>query len=329
MMNENLQQKLELFVSNVNGIKKSFPWQEPMVKRLASLIYALEGQEMNATAVVKQHRTIKDSVSAFSTFRGNLSVLIAAMLSLAKNPRERFADTQEVYRLLKAEKFRTSDYLVAAAYEIASQANRADFPAVIRRMREIFLAMRSNNRFLIGADDYIYAAMLALAGLDADDAAEKVRRMYELLRADFPFLTSRSCLLHLAQIMVLGERKEQCVSNLIHMNRILREHKIRLDKSMVLPSLGVLAAFVNDPHKLAAEITASVNFIRTQKGFGAFSVMSQEINMYAVALISTNHLAATATSTMVTNLLIAQQTAMMVAMITATQVASQSAAAGC
>ena len=328
-MNNELQQNLERFVNNVNGIKKSFPWQEPMVKRLASLIYALEGQEMNATNLVKHHRMIKDSVGAFSTFRGNLSVLIAAMLSLTENPRERFADTQEVYRMLKAEKFRTSDYLVAAAYEIASQANRADFPVVIQNMREIFLAMRSNNRFLIGADDYIYAAMLALAGMDADVAAEKVRRMYELLRADFPFLTSRSCLLHLAQIMVLGERQEQCVANLIHMNRILREHKIRLDKSMVLPSLGVLSAFVNDPHNLAEEINAAVDFLRAQKGFGAFTVMSQEINMYAVGLISANHLAATAASTMVTNLLIAQQTAMMVAIISVTTVASQSAAAGC
>jgi len=327
-MNPEHQKLAAHFLANANGIRKSFPWQEPMIKRLTSLVFTLEGRELDAKAVVSAHKMLKSSVGAFSTFRGNLSVLIAAMASMTDDPAARLADAQEVYALLKAEKFRFSDYLVAAAYEIAAQAKRADFPQVVLRTREIFLAMRANNRFLIGADDYIYTAMLALAGFDAQTASDRVRDIFAKLKAEFPFTASRSCLLHLAQIMTLSDRTDACVANLIHLNRVLRSHKIRLDKSMVLPSLGILSALTTDPGTLAAEIEAMVEFLRGQKGFGRFSVMEREINMYAVALICRSELAKSTASTAITNMLIAQQTAMMVAMSAAVITATSAPATG-
>ncbi|MCL2188025.1 MAG: DUF4003 domain-containing protein [Defluviitaleaceae bacterium] len=325
-MNRELENRLTHFVKNTHSIKSSFPWQEMMIKRLAALIFTMEGRDMNAPAVVKTHKLLKDETGIFSTFRGNLSVLIAAMASTADNPRARIMDTLHVYDLLKAEKFRFSDYLVAAAYEIASQAKEADYATIVHNTREIFLAMRANNRFLIDADDYIYAAMLALAGFDSATASDRVKHMYADLRADFPFTVSRSCLLHLAQIMVLSDRTNHCVPNLVHMNRVLRSHKVKLDRAMVLPSLGILSMLPVDPDSLANEIISVVNFLRTQKGFGAFSVMQAEANMMATALISTTHLAQSTTTTAITNMLIAQQTAMMTAIIVANSVAVSSAA---
>lgn len=319
----------ELFIANINGIKKSFPWQEPMVKRLASLIFALEGRKLDAQAVVHAHNILKSSTGVFSSFRGNLSVLIAAMASMTDDTVMRLTDAQVVYGLMKQEKFRSSDFLVAAAYEIASQSTRTDFPQIVTHTREIFLAMRANNRFLIGADDYIYATMLALAGMNASTAAENVRILYARLREEFPFTTSRSCLLHLAQIMTLGERTEHCVSNLIHLNQILRSHKIRLDRSMVLPSLGILSALDTQPDSLADEIRATVEFLRAQKGFGRMSVMEAELNMYAVAFIVGTSLAKTAASNTITNMLIAQQTAMMVGMMAAISASTAAASRGC
>jgi len=322
-------QMTQLFLDNASNIRKSFPWQEPMIKRLTALVFALEGKELDSAAVVAAHKTLKNTTGVFSTFRGNLSVLIAAMASMTDDPATRLSDTQTAYQLLKNKKFRSSDYLVAAAFEIASQTPHNNFPHVIHQTREIFLAMRANNRFLIGADDYIYAAMLALAGFDAQTAGDKVRDMYTRLKAEFPFMTSRSCLLHLAQIMILSDRTEHCVSNLIHLNRILRSHKIKLDRSLVLPSLGILSTLPTNPDALAEEIKNTVDFLRTHKGFGGFSVSSAEINMHAVALISRHSLAQATASSAITNMLIAQQTAMMVAMSAAVMASSSAAAASC
>jgi hypothetical protein len=321
-MNPELEKKLQLFVNNVNSIKKSFPWQEPMTKRLAALVYALDGKELDAAALTKTHRLIVQETGIFSTFRGNLAVYIAAMLALSKDPQALFADTQAVYKMLKAEKFRISDYLTAAAYEIASQAKREDYAQVVQRARAFFLGMRANNRWLVCADDYIYSAMLALSDLDVEAACEDIAKIYASLKSSFPFTLSRNCQYHLAQILVLGEKTQQCVDNLIHVNRILRSHKIRLDRSMILPSLGILSMFPADPDALAAEILAATEYLRAQKGFGRLVVTSAEILMQAVALISNNELAKPTMSTAVTNIIIAQQTAIMVAIIASTTAAA-------
>ncbi|MCL2204785.1 MAG: DUF4003 domain-containing protein [Defluviitaleaceae bacterium] len=325
-MNPELVKRLDLFVGNVKGIKKSFPWQEPMAKRLAALVYALDARELDAAALAKCHRMIKEQTGIFSTFRGNLSVYLAAMLALSDDPQERLGDTLSVYHMLKGEKFRTSDYLIAAAYEIASQAKREDFAQVVRRTRAFFEGMRANNRWLVCADDYIYSAMLALSGLDVDEGCEMISKIYAYLKSNFPFTLSRNCQMHLAQIMVLGEKTQQCVDNLIHLNRVLRSHKIRLDRSMVLPSLGILSMLNANPDTLAGDIIAAVDFLRAQKGFGRLSISQAEITMQAVSLISNSELSKTALSTAVTNIIIAQQTAMMVAIITASTAATSAAA---
>ncbi|MCL2499520.1 MAG: DUF4003 domain-containing protein [Defluviitaleaceae bacterium] len=325
-MHVDLEKKLHLFISNANGIKKGFPWQEPMAKRLAALIYALDGKELDANALAQNHRMIKEETGLFSTFRGNLSVYIAAMMAMKANPHERFAEVREVYALLKAEKFRMSDYLAAAAYEIASQAKREDYPHIARRAREFLVGMRANNRWLVCTDDYIYSAMLALSDLDVAVGCERIKHVYDCLKMNFPFTMSRNCLLHLSQIMVLSDKTERCIENLIHMNRILRSHKIRLDRAMILPSLGILSMLPTDPDTLADQIFSVTDYIRKQKGFGKLKVSNGEVMMQAVALISDSELAKTALSTAVTNIIIAQQTAMMVAIIASTSAAASAAA---
>ena len=113
------KEKLNLFAANAQAIKKDFAWQGPMVKRLAALLYALENKPIDCEAVRLSHELIKDSAGVFSTFRGNMSLCIAAMLSLRNNQDELLSNTMAVYDLLKDEKFWSSDFLVVAALQIA------------------------------------------------------------------------------------------------------------------------------------------------------------------------------------------------------------------
>jgi hypothetical protein len=325
-MNAELEKKLNLFVNNVGAVKEGFPWQEPMAKRLAALVYAIEGRKLDSVAIANCHRMIKKETRMFSSFRGDLSVLIAAMMAMSSDPATRFSDTLAVYNMLKTEKFRSSDYLVASAYEIAAQGKQKGFAQIVQRAREFFLGLRANNRFLIGADDYIYAAMMALTDMDVAEGCERVKNLYAKLREEFPFTTSRSGLLHLAQILMLSDGTENCVSKIVHMNQTLRKHKIRLDSGMMLPSLGILVALSANADELASDINDTMNFLRGQKGFGVFSIEKSELLMQTVALISSSDLAKAAASSVVTNLLIAQQVAIMTVIIASSSAATASSA---
>jgi len=329
-MNQQVESMLNLFTQNHQNIRTEFVWQEPTAKRLAALAYALAGESLDFERIKSCHQMIKSEVGAFSNFRGMLSVYVAAALSLTPDPQQLLEDTLRVYDLLKEQRFWGSDYLVVTAYEIAVNAKRFDHEHIAARTRGFYDEMKSNHRFLVGSDDYIFAAMLALTDLDIHDGANKIKAIHIRLKEEFSRFTSRNSLLTLAQMLALGGSTEEGAYNIGKLNRALRNRKIKLDKTYTMPSLGVLSLLNLDPCKLADELIAVTDFLRKQKGFGALSVSPQELQLYAVSLMTHAHvgeeqagITKAGVTTSITNLLIAQQVAIISSM------AAMSAAANC
>ena len=320
-----IKQKATLFADNVRAFQKDFIWHGNPAKRLAALVYTVEGKTVDTEVIKASHKLLKDNVGAFSTFRGNLAIYIASALSLAKEPSILLPEVLRVYDLLKAEGFWASDYLVATAFEIAANTPPQDHVNMAQRTKTFYDEMKANHRFRIGQGDYIFAAMLAMSQLDPHEGAVKMKRLFQRIKAEFSAFISRNSQLTLAQMMTLGGSTEDCVTNLAHLNRTLRQQKIRLDKTYTLPSLGVLGLLNVNHHTIANEITDMTNFLRAQKGFGYFSITTHELLMYVVALIGSCHIeddniTRASLTTSITNLIIAQQ----VAIISGIAVASAS-----
>ena len=330
-MNIQLKNKLELFVENNQSIRSDFVWHDAMANRLVALTYALEGKKVDNEAIKKCHKMLKSEVGVFSTFRGNMAVYIAASLSLNEKPQQLLADMLEVYDLLKQEGFWASDYLVVTAYEIAANTESHNFWHIAQRSMEFYKEMKANIRFHIGQDDYIFAAMLALSEIDVHEGALKMRHLFRQLKQEFSAFTSGSSIVTLSQMLVLGKSTDKCVQNLLKLNRVLRKKKVRLDKTYTLPSLGVLGMFTVDKYAFADDLVVARDYLRTQKGFGAFSVSTQELLLYAVSLITNaymgdagNNVMKAGVATSITNLIIAQQVAIMVSISAATTAAAAS-----
>jgi len=331
-MNQRVESKLTLFVKNCQDIRGEFFWQQPMANRLAALAYALADKPIDSDRIRDCHNMIKGEVGVFSNFRGMLSVYVAAALSLSPDPGQLLNDTLYVYGLLKEQKFWGNDFLVIAAYEIALNAKKIDYERTAERTRAFYDEMKANHRFHIGQDDYIFAAMLALSGIDVRIGATKLKGIHVRLKEEFGRFTNRNSLLTLAQMMVLGGNTDQCVDNITRLSRTLRKRKIRLDKTYTLPSLGVLTLLEKDHHQLADELIAVRDNLRSQKGFGAFSVSIHEILLYAVSMLTHGYIGdaqaditKAGITTSVTNLIIAQQ----VAIMTSIAASSAAAAASC
>ena len=328
-MISSLQEKLSLFAENVDAIRNNFVWQEASAKRMAALVYTLGGKTIDNDAIKEAHRMIKNEVGAFSTFRGNLSIYVAAALSLSDRPEKLLADTLHVYDLLKKQGFWAGDYLVVTAFEIAANAEAPRQGHIVSRTREFYDAMKANHRFHIGQDDYIFAGMLALSDTQPQAGAVKMKRIFERIRSEFSVFIGKGSMLTLAQMMVLGGSAEACVDNLKSLSRALRVQKIKLDKAYTLASLGVLGLLDVDSAVLAADIADARDYLRRQKGLGHFSVTTPEILLYTVALVSaayagasSDNLVLAGVTTNVTNLIIAQQVALIVATTSAVTTAS-------
>ncbi len=320
--------RLELFADNAQIIKKEFTWQNTLTKRLAALLYAQEGRRVDCEAIRQCHALMKQNTGAFSAFRGNMALCIAALLSLSPNPQQVFNETLKVYDLLKGVKFRASDFLVVAAYQVAVQADTSDYENVATRARSFYDGMKARHFFYTGQDDYIFATMLGLTNLEVTGGAARIEQLYSRLKGEF---SSKNSVQALAQVLVLGNSDDSATNRLLSLRNALRMRRIKLDKAYTLPVLGILALLPVEIDRIVGDIGTAQNTLRAQKGFGVLSVTTQELLLFAASIVAGDYAESikdgvlTATlSTSITNIMIAQQAAVIAAISASTAAAASS-----
>lgn len=104
-----------------------------------------------------------------------------------------------------------------------------------------------------------------------------------------------------------------------------------MDKTYTLSSLGILSLLPSDRDSLVDQIVETQDWLRTQKGFGGWSIDKQELLLFSSALIAIqyvenlrNGVLTSAISTSITNIIIAQQAAMAAAAAASAAAASSS-----
>ena len=194
-----LQKKLDLFTKNTLAMRDDFIWQEASAKRLVALVYALDGKSIDSDAIREAHSMIKSEVGVFSVFRGNFSIYVAAALSLSDDKNQLFSDTLAVYDVMKKQGFRSNDFLGITAFEIAVNADSSQFSEIAERAMEFYNEMKANHRFLISANDYIFAALMALQvpRLEPHETANKLKKLYIHLKDELSFWLANSSILTL------------------------------------------------------------------------------------------------------------------------------------
>lgn len=324
-LNQSYISRLELFVDNAQQVREAFKWQNASVNRLAALLYAVENKRANVEAIRTCHEMIKNNTRGFSAFRGLSAICIAALLSLSAQPEQQFADTLAVYDLMKERSFKGSDYLVIAAYQIAAHTPSAQYGTVIDRTLAFYEGMKARHRFLTGRDDYIFAAMLGLSGIPVEQGVERMEQLYTALKPEF---SSGNNVQALTQVLVLGGENLHTPEQVLRLRDSFRAQDIRLDRGYTLTSLGILALLPYQESELTRSVSETYEYLREQKGFGGWSINKQELLLLSAALVSyqyvddvKNGLVQSTLSTSITNLVIAQQTAIAVA-------AASAAAAG-
>ena len=326
-MNQDITTALTLFTENVQATKKGFAWHHIGTKRLAALLYTLQNKTIDCAALKESHALIKDRVGVFSMFRGNMSIFIAAMLSLDDGCKLRLADVTEVYDILKAAKFGASDYLAVAAYLIVADTGRENYKITVSRAKQFYDGMKKNNWFHTGQDDYIFAVMLGLSDIEVTAGTERIKELYDRLKKEFKRAGGGS-VQALSQMLTLGGKTDEALTHLLQLRDSLKSRKVKLDRPYTLPALGALSLLPVDGEILVRDILEAQNYLRAQKGFGAFSISMQEILLFASAIISSVYAKDMSTtvvassSVSIINIIIAQQ----IAMIVAVSAASTSAA---
>ncbi|MDR0417147.1 MAG: DUF4003 domain-containing protein [Propionibacteriaceae bacterium] len=320
-----IERKLLLLSENVQAIAKdkSLKWYEG--HNLTALLYAQENKSIDCQAVRDCLGLIKANTKGLSALRGNVSMALAALLSLSDAPETLFGKVVTVYDMLKAVKLSRSDYLVMAAYLIASRAAASDFQRVVDRTRAFYDGMKEDHVFLTGEDDHIFAAMLGLSDLDETTGVVRIEQLYQRFKGEFG---GKNSVQGLAQVLALGD--EQAAQRVIPLRDAAKARNVRMDKSLVIPMLGLLALLPVRTDAVASELAEASDFLRQQKGFGVLSADNKERVALAAAVVADEYaaegaggvVAATLSSSILSILIANQIMMMMIMMSTVTVVAA-------
>lgn len=313
-MKERYAKKVPLFAENAQKIKKSFPWQNALMKRTAALFYAAAGKEVDVDAIKRSMELLRASTGLFSAFRGNAAMSVATLLSLSDDPQGQLLNTLSVYALLREAKFASSDFLAMAAFTIAAGADPQNHADAVKRARAFYDAMKRAHPFLTGQDDAIFAAMLGLSDIGLAEGEARMERLFAALKPEFG---SGGGTQALAQILTLAGESDEAVKRLFALRDAFGEKKLRFDKGFSLPSLGVLSLLGAGAEEVVSDTFGIFDFLKGQKGFGFWTTTKQELMIFAAALVAMEQaeegILAAALSVSVANIMIAQQAAVMAA----------------
>jgi len=276
--------KLKLFAENATKVKEGFKHDNEIAKRLAALIYALDGKPIDISAITSGCEIMKGGTHALSVFREDISISISATMSIKGNQKTLFDRTAAVFEMMKDAGFWSSWFLAAAAYLVAVNSEPNDHKQTVARMRSFFEGFKARHRFSAGNGTIIFATVLALSEADMIKSVENVERLYLQLEKEF---SEKSIAITMAQMMVAGGMLDKAsTERILALRDAFKAKGMRLDPAFTLVPLGFLAQLPADVNILVEDIKEALMFLKSQKEVGPFE---QELLLYSMAITASGY----------------------------------------
>lgn len=321
-MNQQLQEKSNLFVINRERIAKQFAWESPYIIPVSSMLFTEQNRMADIERLKQCNAILKRKAGAFSSFRGCAKMALITRMALSENPEAYFDQVSQVYQMLKKIRWAGSEHLVVAAMTIAGHVQPETVSEIVDRTGGLYAQMKSNHPFLTSDEDVTFAVLLALSGIEQDTLIGEMETCYQILK---PAFLSSNAVQTLSHILALDARTSgvKC-RQVMELYESLKQQGRRFDSDS-LAVLGGLALLDADRGQLVSEIVETDEYLKKQKGFGIFGIGGKQRLMYAALLVMNLYAAdiGSMQTTMITSVaaaIIAQETAMIVA-ITCTSAA--------
>ena len=259
---------------------------------------------------------LKDRCGTFSSFRGNMTMVVTAYMAAADEPELFLEDMLSIYNRLKEHFHWSSTYLAIAASIIAQLGDAAYYDKIIADTDLIYQEMKKNHPFLTSGEDIALCALLSMSGKRYDDLFRDMEECYDGLKGFVRSGNSRQSLSHVLSLYPQPPRSK--CENVIRLYKELKEAGCRYGKGYELASLGVLAMSDWDYHNLVLEMMELHDYLKKQRGFSSMSLSKPQRLMFAGFMLMDSYSyedmgSAVLNSTVAA--IIAQQVAMMCVMV--------------
>ena len=192
--------------------------------------------------------------------------------------------------------FSNSQYLPVASMVIAGLTEPGFYEECAARTRQIFELMRAEHPFLTSGEDSVFAALLALSELDEQAIVEQTECCYRILKGSF---FSPNAVQSLSHVLALcdGDPEEKCARTL-ELQRAIRDRGCLYGTGYELATLGVLAMLPGSRDALVDDLVETDAFLSRQKGYGIFGPGKKMRLMHAGMIVTSDRMSVELPGTM-------------------------------
>ena len=184
-MRETLNERCRLFIENRDAAKSAFPMESSYMYAICASYFMNKGVVATTEGLKEAKAILKSRANMFSGFRGTVQLSIVAMLALEENKEKCMDDAMAIYALLKKKFVFSSDYLPVAAIMVARSVPSEKWEEVVERSRRIYDLMKAEHPFLTSSEDCVFAVMLAMSPRGDDDMIRNIETCYNILKDRF------------------------------------------------------------------------------------------------------------------------------------------------
>ncbi|MBO4384468.1 MAG: DUF4003 family protein [Clostridia bacterium] len=326
-MERDLNKALCDFIRYRETIRHAIRMQSDYIYPVAAAMFLSAGKKPDADELKKVRKLVRGSVSIFSNFRGNTELPLVAILASGNDPEGAWDRTQKNYALLK-ERFMASEHLALAAAMTCSGRD-GGFSETAVRAKRIYKRMRREHPFLTGAEDSVFALLLALDPRSDDELIDDMDECYRLLDLRFPKGNGMQAASHVLALANGSPRDK--ADRMIELFDAVRDAGGRYGTELELAQLAALSVTDGDTAELARLVMEADSFLKKQKGYRpVFGHTRRTRLMHAALIVSviSGENTANAVASQTALSMIAAQQAAICAMAASSSAAAAAASSG-
>jgi hypothetical protein len=279
-MNEVLKSKLDAFVENRNIISKGFKFESDQLSVAAALVFANAGVKADIDKMKECRTILKGKTKALSGFQGMVELILLSKMSLQEDPGLYFDDVLRVFEMIKSSKIVEHYEEIMAAVNVVDMGRVNDVDAIVAKYKDLMEKMKKEHPFLTGKDDSPFAILLAMSDKDVDSIITEMEECYNYMRENFK--AGRNATQGISEVFTLydSDVKTKC-DKAIQAYDLLKERGAKYGKDHEFASLGILADVNYDLNNLVDEIIEAADYLKSNEGFGNWSLGTSERLMFA------------------------------------------------
>ena len=326
---ENLYQaKCDLFAENRSIVNKGFLLENSLIKIASALIYTEADKTADNDYLKECRKVLRENAGAFSDFRGTSEMLVSAKLAQQADPQRFMEDISSVYKMFHEGKIWGSRYMALAAISICDAGKLNQAKEIVEKSNEILKGMKKDHPFLTSDEDTCFAVLLAMTDKSSEAILSEVEENYKILKKDFKF--HDNAVYSLAQVLAMkeGDKEKKC-QRALELFQAFENNNAKYGKDYELASIGTLIDIDKDANDMAKEIVEASTYLKSKKGFGLLDLNEKTRLMFAAILYGNtfagdNTVSSSTALESTMAMVIAQEIAYMIIMISACSVAMTS-----